>query len=322
VRRDAPAAVAPHDRFILRSLSPMATIGGGTVLDALPRRWHERGARVQFLAALNEGDMARAALALAAARAELGLGAADLAGIGLAAAAAAEVLDATEARGELESLSGPGGGERRDVTVRRWFVPGTLAKLRAALAQALARRAQERPDRPFVTLAELATATPGLAAAQIVALLAALPDGARVVEDEGGYALEGAGGALGPARERLAAAVLERMTREPFAPPTLAALAEQLSAKRRSLTTVLEVLVRRGELVRVKEDLWFARVAVDAARERLLAALAHSGQITLAEFRDLVDTGRRNAQALLESFDREGLTRRRGDVRVPRTRRP
>jgi len=42
----------------------------------------------------------------------------------------------------------------------------------------------------------------------------------------------------------------------------------------------------------------------------------------LAEFRDLVDTGRRNAQALLESFDREGLTRRRGDVRVPRTRRP
>jgi len=42
----------------------MATIGGGTVLDALPRRWHERGARAQFLAALNEGDMARAALAL------------------------------------------------------------------------------------------------------------------------------------------------------------------------------------------------------------------------------------------------------------------
>ena len=322
VRLDASAAVEPHDRFILRSLSPVATIGGGVVLDAVPRRWHARGVRALFLAALHEGDTARAAPALAAARAELGLGAADLAGIGLAAAAAAEVLDAAEARGELESLSGPGGGERRDVTVRRWFVPGTLAKLRAALAQALARRAHERPDRPFVTLAELATATPGLAAAQIVALLAALPDGARVVEDEGGYALEGAGGALGPAQERLAAAVLERMTREPFAPPTLAALAEQLGAERRSLTTVLEVLVRRGELVRVKEDLWFARVAVDAARERLLAALAHSGQITLAEFRDLVDTGRRNAQALLESFDREGLTRRRGDVRVPRTRRP
>ena len=29
----------------------------------------------------------------------------------------------------------------------------------------------------------------------------------------------------------------------------------------------------------------------------------------------------RNAQALLELFDREGLTRRQGDVRVPRGRR-
>jgi selenocysteine-specific elongation factor len=80
--------------------------------------------------------------------------------------------------------------------------------------------------------------------------------------------------------------------------------------------------VRRGELVRVKEDLWFAKSAVDDARERLMEALAHTPHITIAEFRDLVGTGRRNAQALLESFDREGLTRRQGDVRVPRPHHP
>ena len=42
--------------------------------------------------------------------------------------------------------------------------------------------------------------------------------------------------------------------------------------------------------------------------------------MALAGYRDALVTGRRNAQALLELFDREGLTRRRGDVRVARTR--
>ena len=85
--------------------------------------------------------------------------------------------------------------------------------------------------------------------------------------------------------------------------------------------TVLEVLTRRGAAVRVDRDLWFDRAAVDEARERLEEALARLSQITLAEYRDVLATGRRHAQALLEMFDREGLTRRRGEARVLRARR-
>ena len=98
-------------------------------------------------------------------------------------------------------------------------------------------------------------------------------------------------------------------------------LLEEAGLPRRDLLTLLAVLVRRGELVRVKEDLWFAASAVDEARERLLSALAQAPQITLADYRDLLATGRRNAQALLEHFDGEGLTRRLGEARVLRTRR-
>ena len=53
----------------------------------------------------------------------------------------------------------------------------------------------------------------------------------------------------------------------------------------------------------------------------LLAQLEDGGEVTLAGFRDAAGCGRRNAQALLEYFDREGLTLRRGDVRVARRRR-
>jgi uracil-DNA glycosylase len=44
-------------------------------------------------------------------------------------------------------------------------------------------------------------------------------------------------------------------------------------------------------------------------------------EITLAQYRDVLATGRRHAQALLELFDKEGVTRRRGEVRVLRERR-
>ena len=50
----------PHDRFILRALSPVATVGGGEVLLAGARRWHDRERHAAFLAALRAGD-ARAA---------------------------------------------------------------------------------------------------------------------------------------------------------------------------------------------------------------------------------------------------------------------
>jgi selenocysteine-specific elongation factor len=126
---------------------------------------------------------------------------------------------------------------------------------------------------------------------------------------------------LSPAQEALGAAARERLTAAGLAPPTLATLAEELSTSRADLERMLAVLARRGELVRAEKDLWFAVAPVAGVREKLLAALAADGQITLAGFRDLAATGRRNAQALLELFDREGLTRRQGDVRVPRGRR-
>ena len=55
----------------------------------------------------------------------------------------------------------------------------------------------------------------------------------------------------------------------------------------------------------------------DRGRE-LLATL---DPITLAAFRDALGVGRRTAQLLLERYDADGLTLRRGDVRTLRRRR-
>ena len=310
VRLDADALVLPHDRFILRSLSPVATIAGGEALLAGARRWHARERHAAFLAAVRRGDPAAGIAALAADRGQAGLTVEDLTAAGFGAGEAGAALAAA---GDLDELPAAGG------SAARWFGAGVLAALRAALLAGAAERAAARPERPFSGAAELGALAPSLPPAGVGLLLQGMVEAGDLVAGEGGYAPAGAG-VLGDDQAALAAELLDRLGAQPMAPPTLATLAEELCRPARELTQILDVLARRGDVVRVDKDLWFTRAAVEAARRLLLAQLGAAGEVTLAGFRDAAGCGRRNAQALLELFDREGLTLRRGDGRVARRR--
>src|SRR5206468_7084486 len=73
-----------------------------------------------------------------------------------------------------------------------------------------------------------------------------------------------------------------------------------------------------GRLVRVGDGYAVSRAAYDRGRDVLVQELEASERITLARFRDLLDTSRKTAQLLLERFDSDGVTRRVGDERVLR----
>jgi selenocysteine-specific elongation factor len=112
----------------------------------------------------------------------------------------------------------------------------------------------------------------------------------------------GAVGELG-AREREAAEVESRLGSEP------------IKVDDGQLALFLE---ERGRLVRVGDGYAMSPAAYERARGILADELELSGRITLSRFRDLLGSGRRTAQLLLERFDADGLTRRVGDERVPR----
>jgi selenocysteine-specific elongation factor len=73
-----------------------------------------------------------------------------------------------------------------------------------------------------------------------------------------------------------------------------------------------------GRLVRLGNGYAMSADAYEVAKDVLVREASAAGEIGLARFRDLVGTGRRDAQLLLERFDRDGLTRRVGDSRVLR----
>jgi selenocysteine-specific elongation factor len=77
-----------------------------------------------------------------------------------------------------------------------------------------------------------------------------------------------------------------------------------------------------GRLVRLGDGYAMGADAFDVAKDVLLTECATAGEISLARYRDLVGTGRRDAQLLLERFDADGITRRQGDRRVLRRAAP
>jgi selenocysteine-specific elongation factor len=92
---------------------------------------------------------------------------------------------------------------------------------------------------------------------------------------------------------------------------------EPLKVEDRALASFLE---GEGRLVRLGDGLAVGSEAYESAKRLLVEEISHAGSIKLARFRDLLGTGRRPAQLLLERFDADGITRRVGDERVLRRR--
>ena len=78
---------------------------------------------------------------------------------------------------------------------------------------------------------------------------------------------------------------------------------------------LVNALVELDELVPVSGEVLFRKQDYDSMVARVHAALKDKGQITHGEVRDMFNTSRKYAQALLEHLDATGITRRDGDFR-------
>ncbi|MBN1277059.1 MAG: SelB C-terminal domain-containing protein, partial [Deltaproteobacteria bacterium] len=79
-----------------------------------------------------------------------------------------------------------------------------------------------------------------------------------------------------------------------------------------------EVMVKEGVLLKIKEDLYFHRDAVENLEKSLIDFLKSNGEITTPQFKDITGVSRKYTIPLIEHFDRLQITVRVGDTRVLR----
>lgn len=103
-------------------------------------------------------------------------------------------------------------------------------------------------------------------------------------------------------------------------PPTLDNLISGfIKAKESEYETIkklLNLLLAQEDLVQVSEDLLFWPDALAKAKLILINYLQENQMIELAEYRDLLNSSRKYALALLDYFDKQKITKRQGNQRI------
>ncbi len=189
------------------------------------------------------------------------------------------------------------------VRVGGWIVDrDALAHLRLAAAEEVRAHHARAPLEPGVDLASLASEL-RVDAGRLRA--AVEHDGDLVVER--GYVRE-AGRPAGVAGSAEARALLDALEAAPFSPPEPASVGAD--------PALVRSMVREGTVVDL-EGIVFAAGALDEARRRIRNALRDRGTVTVADVRDLLGSTRKYVLPILKQLDADGVTRRRGDDRIP-----
>jgi len=109
------------------------------------------------------------------------------------------------------------------------------------------------------------------------------------------------------AEQEIGRRLLDALEAAPFAPPAPSELGID--------ATVAKALVRDGTAIEL-DGVLFAASALAEARRRVSAALTQRPELTIAEIRDVLGSTRKYVVPLVNRLDAEGVTRRRGDLRI------
>lgn len=303
---DQPIAAAVGDRFILRDVSARRTIGGGAFLDlrapARRRRTPERLAQLQAAA---RPDPAEALQAMLAAPPHV---------VDLTAFLRDRALGPDEARRVTEGVMVLDGGATKVA-----ISPLTHRGLVAGMLDTLARFHEEAPEMQGLGRERLRLAlTPRLPKEAFAAFLAERIAAGDIVAEGAFLRLPGHVVRLSEEDEALYARILPELSGEArFRPPRVRDMATIWDVPEADIRRVLRMAARQGRVDQIRNDHFFLR-ATTAEMVRIIAdiqAQAPDGWVTAAAFRDRVQNGRKVAIEILDFYDRQGVTLRRGDLR-------
>jgi selenocysteine-specific elongation factor len=152
----------------------------------------------------------------------------------------------------------------------------------------------------------------GVSPASFPSVIAGLVEDGKMVEQNGSLASPGHRvdiASNGPQTE-----LIKLLGASPFAPPSLSEAMRQSGASEE----LVRALSKRGDIVRVSDDVAFVKDAYESVVEIVKELIAQNGSITVAQLRDRIGASRRPVLALLEYLDAQRVTRRVGDSRVLR----
>jgi selenocysteine-specific elongation factor len=307
---EEPVSVWPGDHYVVRSYSPVHTIGGGVIWNcAAPKRRRFKQANQEIFALYREGspeDLALFHLGESGAR---GLTQQELAvRLGLFGKRLQKTLE--------KNISA-----RRILVIepekQRMITGETLAALSAKAEKLLTGFHRENPLKSGLSVEELrGRLQRDLSPRLFQILLQEMLKNNLVRQEESLIRLASHQVSLGGDARTLRRELGEFYRQAGLQAPTSKETLERHGKYPATLVReLLDVMVRDGDLVKVSEDLHYDAQALEQLKEKLVAFIKAEGEIDAPRFKNLTGLTRKFSIPLLEYFDRVKLTLRIGDTR-------
>jgi selenocysteine-specific elongation factor len=310
IRLDEPTAVLMGDRFILRSYSPVRTIGGGKILNSLPvkkKRFSKEALRE--LEVLNSGGIKE--------KAEECIRMGKYPGrefgevrflINSGEKKIDEILKVLSAQKKITQYN-----KEYKVFIHAEYLEKAMNEIIAMLTRYHA----EFPLKAGMMKEELRSRSIGSGNQRLFNFIVTdLINTGVMVQDKELLRLKEHRVTFARDQEKIRQEMEDIYMKGGIQPPYFTEIKDRLPAS--EAAAILDVLVKDGVLVKVKEDLYFHRIALDDLEKRLTAFLRENAEISTPQFKEMTGASRKYTIPIIEYFDRIQLTVRVGDNRVLR----
>ncbi len=308
-RLDTPVAVIKDDRYVIRSYSPVRTIGGGGVLNPIPPK-HKRFRTDIVEGLVNLPVMSPEEMVSYRVR-EYGNRGVSFAQLRIMTSIPDKKLET----GIQNLLS------RKEILMtdrenRMYLHSEHFNGLMQEMIQLLEQFHRGNPLKPGMSKEELKSRLPGEISPRLFQLLISdLGRNQKIVLEENIIRLATHVISLGADQSGIREKILRIYLESGLTPPYFKEFCKNESLDPSRAKEVLMLLVDEGQMVRIKDDLFFHSRPISAIRQELVAFLNKNGEITTPQFKELTGISRKYLIPLIEYFDSKNVTIRVGDIR-------
>lgn len=312
IRLQEPVAVLRGDRFVMRSYSPMRTIGGGKILDPLPPKKRKlKHIRLEDMEILAGEDPLKIV--------EVCIKNSEYLGIEKKEVLFRANLTPDIIEGALSTLIQQKLIMAVDPIKGPFIHSGYYLKVKENTLNLIKEYHQSFPLKPGIQKEELKSRSlVSKNNAIFETVLKDLVESKAILQEKDILKLSSFQIKLNEEQAKLRDMILDEYKKAGIAPPTIRELKEKF--KDSDIDEILELLQRDGEIVKVKDDLLFFKDAIQEIQLKVFDYLKTNETINAGKFKELTGLSRKYAIPLLEYFDRIQLTVRVGDERILRRR--
>ncbi len=310
VRLDLPTVVLRGDRFVLRSYSPVQTIGGGAVLNPLPRK-HKGPAKKEAARALEQLYTSSDPEIILWHLHDAGWAGLSEADLRIRANVPQKFLEKT-----LQQFTSTKKVVLYDKENRRLIHPDALEEMKSSVMEILADYHGRFPLKAGMPKEEIpALLSKPLDVKIYNFVLRQLAEADQVAQEMEWVRLTTHKVALNKDEDTIRQKIEKAFRDSGLQPPFFKEVASGLPGTAKQHQEVLQWMLAKGTLVKTKEEIYFHASAMAELQNRLVAWLKEHGEITTPQFKEMTSVSRKYTIPLLEYFDGQKVTIRVGEVR-------